>query len=313
MTTRNRTTAFRQCRERTKSQRMVDGFDRRSSIELNEFDRGLLEREAHHHVIDVPPAWMGIVNEISDIIEMMGQKMEQLSQVHKKHLLPGFGDRVDEEQAIEIMTRDITRLFHKVQGKVKAVGKVPVLGSEDKQIRTNVQSSMATKVQDMSMEFRKQQKNYLSRLRGLDRDGGPDPFAYEETPSSAAYSEEVDIYDPGMTQDQVMRMDSAQAEVETRVQEINTIARSINELAGIFKDMSVLVVDQGTVLDRIDYNIEQADVSTQEAVEELRKASKAQQGTRNKKCIFLVAILIMIVLIVIFLKAVIKAAASGMK
>lgn len=40
-----------------------------------------------------------------------------------------------------------------------------------------------------------------------------------------------------------------------RSKEINELTNSINSLAVLFKDFSVLVIEQGTILDRIDYNI----------------------------------------------------------
>ncbi len=40
--------------------------------------------------------------------------------------------------------------------------------------------------------------------------------------------------------------------------EIQKIVKSISELSAIFRELSVLVIDSGTILDRIDYNMEVA-------------------------------------------------------
>ena len=37
--------------------------------------------------------------------------VNDLAELHKKHLLPGFNDRTDEEHAVEIQTADITKVI----------------------------------------------------------------------------------------------------------------------------------------------------------------------------------------------------------
>ena len=57
---------------------------------------------------------------------------------------------------------------------------------------------------------------------------------------------------------QAMKADSMSVVAEERDREVRGILASIADLAQIMKDLSTLVIDQGTVLDRIDYNMEQA-------------------------------------------------------
>ena len=61
-------------------------------------------------------------------------------------------------------------------------------------------------------------------------------------------------------------------DLQQRDREITEIARSIGQLAELFKEMSALVIDQGTVLDSIEYNIEQTAVEMHDAVKDLKMA-----------------------------------------
>lgn len=48
-------------------------------------------------------------------------------------------------------------------------------------------------------------------------------------------------------------------------------------VADIFKELNTMVIDQGTVLDRIDYNIEQTNVHMEEAHKQLVQVSVVDQ------------------------------------
>ena len=63
--------------------------------------------------------------------------------------------------------------------------------------------------------------------------------------------------------------------MQERNKEINQILKSINELAQIFNEVQTLVLESGTILDRIDYNIEEAKAHVGNAKKELIKAENS--------------------------------------
>lgn len=66
----------------------------------------------------------------------------------------------------------------------------------------------------------------------------------------------------------------ADVDLRQRNHELTQIAQSIASLAELFKDLSVMVIDQGTLLDSVEYNIEQTAVQMEEAVRELNTATR---------------------------------------
>lgn len=65
------------------------------------------------------------------------------------------------------------------------------------------------------------------------------------------------------------RLTSNDHVIAQREREINEIAKGIIELADIFKDLQTMVIDQGTMLDRIDYNVERMATDVKAADKEL--------------------------------------------
>ena len=72
-------------------------------------------------------------------------------------------------------------------------------------------------------------------------------------------------------------------DIRQRDRELTEIAKSIASLAELFKDLSVLVIDQGTLLDSIEYNIEQTAVQMSEAVKELDMATRCAAVLRKRE------------------------------
>lgn len=81
------------------------------------------------------------------------------------------------------------------------------------------------------------------------------------------------------------------------------ILESVNDLAHVMKDLSVLIIDQGTILDRIDYNCEQVSVTVEEGMKQLSKAESHQKNSRMIICIyFLMVMCLLMTMVVVFQK-----------
>lgn len=86
--------------------------------------------------------------------------------------------------------------------------------------------------------------------------------------------------------------------MEERDEEIRKVVETIAELAQIMRDLSTLVVEQGTMLDRIDASISQAAAKVEDGVSQLQRAEKSQKAGRAMLCIVALLVLIAVTLVI---------------
>ena len=72
------------------------------------------------------------------------------------------------------------------------------------------------------------------------------------------------------------------------------------------RDLGALVVDQGTLLDRIDYNVQESAVKIEEGTKQIVAAEKTQKASRMFLCIIGLVVLIVVMLIVVIARNVMK-------
>lgn len=109
-----------------------------------------------------------------------------------------------------------------------------------------------------------------------------------------------------------VRKDANEAIIAQREREIDEIAKGIIDLASIFQELQTMVIDQGSMLDRIDYNVERMATDVKAADKELTVATNYQRRTVKRKAMLLLVILIVGAFILLGLKLGSRSSSSSM-
>ncbi|KAK3020562.1 hypothetical protein RJ639_046912 [Escallonia herrerae] len=251
--------------------------------------------------VGLPPDWVDVSEEVAASIQRVRIKMAELVKAHAKALTPSFGDGREDQRMIEALTQEITVLLRRSE---KSLQKLSAGGpSEDSNIRKNVQPlflaavaddrtvsgeerqlcdsgseparqdpdrSLATDLQNLSVELRKKQSTYLRHLR--QQKEGHDGLDLEMNLNESKHRvEDEEFTEQGFNEHQMATLKKSELFAAEREREIRQVLQSVNEIAQIMKDLSVLVIDQGTILDRIDYNVQNVASSVEEGFKELKK------------------------------------------
>ncbi|KAJ1645654.1 Integral membrane protein SED5 [Coemansia erecta] len=264
-------------------------------------EEGLMERtnddgEMVIELSHLPPRWVDLVDDFNEQLEDVSRKIKRLEGMHKKHLLPGFDDRTEEERKINALTQDITTQFQKCGELVRSIGQYQAFGQEQV-VGKNIQSSLALRLQERSAAFRTSQSTYLHKM-SLHKDVNTDVFALDTEQERLALRK----FDMTLTDEQLLMVESNEAEIAKREGELANIHQSIVELAAIFGQMQEMIVDQGTMLDRIDYNVENTVINVASAAEELVKADKHHKGATANKCIVALGVVVIVLVVILLLK-----------
>ncbi|CAK7240503.1 MAG: t-SNARE affecting a late Golgi compartment protein 2 [Sporothrix thermara] len=273
----------------------------------------------------LPPRWADISDEVAEILGEVARQSQLLDRLHQKHVLPGFNEdavaKRAEENEIERLTQAITRGFHdchsciqRVEHMVRESKSQGTLSRADETMAKNVQISLASRVQEASANFRKKQSAYLKKLKGFSGAGierTSTPVGGSSTSGTNNYAADPSLLESDADRSysqwalqattQQLQLHSNDAIILQREREIEDIAQGIIDLSDLFRDLQNMVIDQGTMLDRIDYNVENLNTDVKAAERELNVASGYQKQTTKRKIILLLLLIVagMVILLII--------------
>lgn len=262
----------------------------------------------------VIPSLFDIAQELDSHLVTIKRETNELLALYKRLIIVNKSDKKSLESRIENLNYDILKTFEKCYILVKKFEYLNVnhdrLGlnytENDLEILNNFKKTYATKIQDSSLIFRNLQNNYIKFLR--DDEDEMDSLITSRTSmdTNTLLDEEIDrsqqIENYLKQVLQQTQRNLNQSYLHQREQEISKLAMGILEILTIFKEMESLVVDQGSLLDRIDYNLQNTVHDLKQSDKELIKAKHYQKRTTKCKIIFLMSLIVFVLFIIVLVK-----------
>jgi len=242
-------------------------------------------------------------NEVEDIRDNLDKIQANVNEVKKKHSAILSAPQTDErvKQELEDLMSDIKKSANRVRAKLKVIEQTieheehTNKSSADLRIRKSQHSTLSRKFVEVMTEYNRTQTDYRERCKGRIQ-------RHLEITGRTTTSEELeDMLESGnpavFTQGIIMETQQAKqtlADIEARHADIMKLEKSIRELHDMFKDMAMLVENQGEMIDQIEYHVIHAVDYVESAKQDTKKAVKYQSKARRKRIIIIIVVIVLL-------------------
>ena len=239
----------------------------------------------------VSPDWLLFAEECDNIVEKAEANIKKLKDAQTKALKAAKLASTASNLEVGELTNKITRQLRKAQSVVKRIANKPnelsESSAESKVIRLNLMRQKGNRLQNLNAEFRELEQSYVRKLAASRESSG----AFEEAEITSLFESEelTQLFEHG-THDEVQK------------EAISAALANVEQLSALFSDMQVLVVEQGSVLDRIDFQLGTAVETADAGYHELSKTANLLDNRRTKR----VVRWLLFVLLVLFVLNIIK-------
>lgn len=260
------------------------------------------------------PGWQRLMEIVEAKMEDIKKRMADLVTLHNIHTQTknriGKSEQQNEEEArvIEAHTAAISQLFKQCKADISCLEQKNKTREVDI-IFNNLKMKLVLELNALMKEFRKSQQGYLQSLNKLKRSkqnasslisiGDDDDDEEDEALTALAM-------DRGFTDAQKALLAQNQRDVLRRDKELREILKSIQDLHEMFEDMNALIVEQGSMLDRIDYNITQAQRYMKKSTKNIKSSERAQKASGWILCFLLIVVIGILAAIGIMIKIGVK-------
>ena len=216
--------------------------------------------------------------------------MNNLQNTQQKRLVSKFDEYLNKE-----LNKSIEKIINTMNGQLREFEQIIkqfFTGQIDDElqnmIKMNMKQALLTNLTNFTKKFKLNQKIYSEKYK---------EFVGEEDPTfdlSNNFEESLNESKGGF-----LKLEN---KMQLRDNELNLLLNNVTELATIFKDIQTLVMEQGSILDRIDYNIEVAGDNVVKGKKSLEKANEYHKKNCFRNALLILTIVIFIEVIMLIFK-----------
>ncbi|KAL7872611.1 hypothetical protein SRHO_G00075940 [Serrasalmus rhombeus] len=207
-------------------------------------------------------------------------------------------DTPDLRQRLQQKQQHVNQLAKETDKCMKEFTSLPVAADQrqrkiQRERLVNDFSNALAIFQKVQRQAAEKQKEFVARVRASSRVSGgfaDDTFGGRASPFESESQAQKQSFEDGITEEDMHLIH----ERETAIRQLESDITDINE---IFKDLAVMVHEQGDMIDSIEANVENAEVNVQSATQQLARAATYQQKSRKKICILIVVLVVLAVIV----------------
>ena len=212
------------------------------------------------------PKYMQLYEECDNLLKEFDIEFNKLKEEQQKRIVPNFNETESKliTQNIQMISSKMTQQLKKCKNLTKEL-KIQLANSDlDENVKINMYQNLLNRLAETTRALQINEEVQLQKYQEFN--GVEDSFF------------NINNYDSIETnQTQNFRsIDTKKLDVnKERNKEIDQIVKTVNDLKEIFMDVSEMVISQGTILDRIDYN-------TYQTRHNIRRGNKEMEETHER-------------------------------
>ncbi len=212
------------------------------------------------------PKYMQLYEECNNILKDFDIEFNKLKEEQQKRIVPNFNETESKliTQNIQMISSKMTQQLKKCKQLAKELKIQLSLSDLDENVKINMYQNLLNRLAETTRALQINEEMQLQKYQEFN--GVEDSFFNLNN---------YDSIETNQTQN-FKSIDTKKLDVnKERNKEIDQIVKTVNELKEIFMDVSELVIAQGTILDRIDYN-------TYQTRHNIRRGNKEMEETHER-------------------------------